>query len=419
MNSGKLRRNWTRILWTLTVLLLLLVFLMTYVGQVYRVDSGSMRPTIFGGRAQPDGERDDEWVLVRFQSDMRPERFDLVVVRTRSDDELMVKRVVGLPNERVYIYEGDLFIDGERIPADAPRPAPIVVFDDHHQSIEDYFEYKRATEYEKSPWTREPSSLGLDAREVVPGSQQGLMLYHPDLRDSHLDREGVRHPGLRQVNDGAIECEFQIREALAGGAVRFRLVEEGDSFEVELSGLETAGEEARLGVLRILRWNPETLSREQGQARRDVLTEVPVNVPRDKWISMHFSNFDNTLRVDSEELGVHLTTTYEENVPYPGRKPAGDKSIGHRVAFGGERVRAGFRNVRVLRDLFYTGAGEYATERPLLLGPDQCFVLGDNSAFSTDSRTFGAIDLSQLVAEPLSIVWPRLRRLDPVQEPTD
>jgi len=418
LNSGKLRRNWTRILWTLTVLLLLLVFLMTYVGQVYRVDSGSMRPTIFGGRAQPDGERDDEWVLVRFRSDVRPERFDLVVVRTRSDDELMVKRVVGLPNEKVYIHDGDLFIDGKRLPFDAPRPDPIAVFDDRYQPVEDYFQYKRATEHEKSPWTYEPTSLGLDAREVRPGSQQGLMLYHPDLRDSHLDREGVRHPGLRQVNDGAIECEFQIREALTGGAVRFRLVEEGDSFEVELSGLETVAEEAKLGVLRILRWNPETLSRKQNQGRRDILTEIPVNVPQGKWISMHFSNFDNVLRVDSEELGVHLTTTYEENVPYPGRKPAGDKSIGNRVAFGGERVRAGFRNVRVLRDLFYTRLGEHATERPLLLGPDQCFVLGDNSAFSTDSRTFGAVDLSRLVAEPLTIVWPRLRWLDSVREPT-
>ena len=76
MNRGRLRRNWIRTLWTLAVLALLLVFLMTYVGQVYRVDSGSMRPTIFGGRAQPDGERQDEWVLVRFENDLRPERFD-------------------------------------------------------------------------------------------------------------------------------------------------------------------------------------------------------------------------------------------------------------------------------------------------------------------------------------------------------
>jgi len=407
-----------RLLWAAAAIGLLVVFLMAYVCQVYRVDSGSMRPTIFGGRAQPDVERQDEWVLVRFQDAPLPERFDLVVFRSENGGDPMVKRVVGLPGEEIFIFEGDLFIGGELLPAGTPRPAPIPVFDDRYQVLEEYFEYKRATEFEKSPWTHEVAATrGLDARDVPPGSQQGMMLYHPDLRDSHLDRDGRRHPGLRQVNDGAIECQFQIREALPDAALRFRLVEEGDSFEVELSGFETAGEEAKLAVLRILRWNPETLSREQGRPRRDVLTEVPVNVPPKDWIHIRFTNIDNVLTVESPELRVKVRATYEQNVPYPGRKRAGDKSIGHRVAFGGEQVRAGFRAVRVLRDLFYTDVGSNATERPLLIGRDRCFVLGDNSAFSTDSRHFGPIELSRLVARPMAIVWPKPRWLESVELP--
>jgi type IV secretory pathway protease TraF len=403
-------------LWFSAALALLALLLMNYVCTIYRVDSGSMRPTIFGGRAQPDGELYDEWTLVRFRRDLKPKRFDLAVVRSLDGSDPMVKRVVGLPDEEVYIVDGDLFIDGRRLPADAPRPGPIPVFDDRYQVTNEYFEYKRATNFEASPWTHEIGSLGLDARDSPVGSQHGLMLYHPDLRDSHLDRQGRRHPGLRQVNDGAIECEFQIREALPGASIRFRLVEEGDSFEVELTRLEYEGQIPKLSLLRILRWNPQTLSRDRDQDRRDVLVEMPVNVPRDRWIKIRFSNVDNHLTVISDELRVKVVTSYETNVPYPGRKPAGDKSIGSRVAFGGERIRMGFRAVRVFRDLFYTSVGTHATGRPIHLGPRSCFVLGDNSAFSTDSRHFGAVDISRLVGEPIAIVWPSPRWIRPVTE---
>jgi hypothetical protein len=292
------------------------------------------------------------------------------------------------------------------LPADIPRPEPVPVFDDRYQPIEEFFEYKRATNFEKSPWTYETGSVGLDARDVVPGSQHGLMRYHPDLRDGYLDRHGHRRPGIRQVNDGVIECEFQIRETLPGASVRFRVVEEGDSFEVELTQLEATGPAAELSVLRILRWNHETLSRVKDQDRRDVLLERPVNVPRNRWIKIRFSNIDNHLKVESADMHIKDGVTYEANVPYPGRKLAGDKSIGSRVAFGGERMRVGFRAVRVLRDLFYTSVGTHGVDQPIVLGPTTCFVLGDHSAFSTDSRHFGPIDISRLVGEPTAVVWP-------------
>jgi hypothetical protein len=90
------------------------------------------------------------------------------------------------------------------------------------------------------------------------------------------------------------------------------------------------------------------------------------------------------------------------------------------VGFGVESGRARFRAVRILRDLYYTDDGSFAVGAqpgsaapgaPVSLGPDDYFLLGDNSAASTDSRHFGPIKASQLLGHPLAVVWPEPRWL--------
>ena len=43
------------------------------------------------------------------------ERFDIVVVREEHEDELWVKRVIGLPNETIAYQNGKLYIDGKLV----------------------------------------------------------------------------------------------------------------------------------------------------------------------------------------------------------------------------------------------------------------------------------------------------------------
>jgi signal peptidase I len=68
------------------------------------VKGGSMRPTL------APGQRIAVAPLVR-----PPRRGDLVVVARREDLEV-VKRVVGLPGERVRLADGRLEVDGETVP---------------------------------------------------------------------------------------------------------------------------------------------------------------------------------------------------------------------------------------------------------------------------------------------------------------
>ena len=66
----------------------------------------------------------------------------------------------------------------------------------------------------------------------------------------------------------------------------------------------------------------------------------------------------------------------------------------------------GIERLAVLRDLYYTTKGALGTGSPVALGPDEIFVLGDNSADSDDSRVFGPVRLEELAGRATRVVWP-------------
>ena len=73
-----------------------------------RIDSSSMSPTL----------REGDVVLVsRHAPDVASlERGDLVVFTMPTDGTRAIKRVVGLPGERVVVLDGELHVDGRRVP---------------------------------------------------------------------------------------------------------------------------------------------------------------------------------------------------------------------------------------------------------------------------------------------------------------
>jgi len=419
------RRRWIPLLWILTGGVALLLLLKFFVADVYRVDSGSMRPTIFGGRDRADGEEDTEHVLVLYDRGFEPERFDLVVIRSPDGSQPLVKRVCGLPGEHLMIRDGDLFIGRARLPPDAPRPAPVPVYDDRYLEPERFFERRR-----DGSVRREGGEWIVDGGALPPGS---MLRYHPELRDDYLDRRHRRVPGVVDVNDAVLELEFRIEAPLAAQKLRFQLVEQGDLFEVELAARPAAGGSAAQGAnLRLLRRDASKQLEKRDavsdgfEVQESSLAEMQVELAAGRWYRVAFSNIDNHLRVRCEGLALDLRCSYDENQPWPSPLPAGHKSLGWRVCFGAEAGRARFRAVRILRDLYYTDDGSFGVgshpdstkvPAPVSLGPDDYFLLGDNSAASTDSRHFGSVKAPQLLGRPLAVVWPRPRWLRAVERP--
>lgn len=92
------------------IVLLVIFGVITYVGQRIQVVGSSMSPTLENG---------DYMLVDKLSYKLKnPERFDIVVFPYEyEDDTNYIKRIIGLPGERVFIdEEGSIFINGELLP---------------------------------------------------------------------------------------------------------------------------------------------------------------------------------------------------------------------------------------------------------------------------------------------------------------
>jgi signal peptidase I len=94
------------VLETILPALLIALLINVFVGQATRVEGQSMEPNLHTNQRLVV-----EKLSYRFHG---PQRFDIVVLKVPSQgDELLIKRVIGLPGETVVISDGHVYVDGE------------------------------------------------------------------------------------------------------------------------------------------------------------------------------------------------------------------------------------------------------------------------------------------------------------------
>lgn len=358
-----------------------LLVLQAFVCDVYRVESGSMEPVLHG----PDGGRPGESVLISYGVE-DPERFELVVLRRPDEPAPFVKRIVGLPGETISISGGDLLVDGKRLPVDAPRPEPLLVFDESRMPMERAFpELVRRGSRADGAWRI----------ESAPGTTIELA-YAPRLTDGHWNAAGEWVEGSELANDLGVEVEVRLLSSDA--ALGIELTEAGDRYRAVASRSSDGGFDVVLS------------QREQGGEFR-VRSAVTRQVAPDAWHLVAFENCDNGLitRLDGGPMSALAT---EPNVALVG---APDPKLTHGLPRVTLRVTGSvwLRNPRITRDRYWVGRGTHAVDTPAQLGPDEVFVLGDHSAESFDSRQYGPVKLSALLGRPRAVVrpWAAARRL--------
>ena len=367
------RHALVRAAWTLAIALAAVVVVKMFVCDVKHVDSGSMAPTILGS------PENGESVLV-LHGEFEPERFDYVVIALEGESLPIVKRVAGLPTESVRIDGGDLRIDGKRLPLSAPRPAPIVVFDDRLERVADAFEVPSGAD---GPWSETPGGFLLDST--------GSMSLRRRLSDGYLGSDGVYVAGVEDVHDAILECEILFSEA--GGRAVVELVEQGDVFRFVLEPKSSGTAEA-------------SIARRGGGEPEVVLAKRVVPFAAGGWTKLRCSNVDDGLALEVSSTPEVLCAEYAENRFDPADRLRDGRTFGPRVRLGGEEARLVFRSIRVLRDVHYTARDVHGVQAPADLGPDEIFVLGDNSSESRDSREWGPVRRSQILGRPVWVVWP-------------
>ena len=105
--AGSLYRE---LLGTIVPALVIALAIHFFLAQATRVEGYSMEPTLYGHQRLII-----EKISYRFHN---PQRGDIVVIRVPGFDELLIKRIIGLPGETLKIKDGIVYIDGE--PLDEP-----------------------------------------------------------------------------------------------------------------------------------------------------------------------------------------------------------------------------------------------------------------------------------------------------------
>lgn len=381
----------TGLLWTTAVLLLAVLLVRTFFFDVYRVTSTSMEPSLIDG----------EWVLVLYDSSV-PRRNELVVLSHPEGEEPLVKRVAGLPEESVQIVRGDCLIDGRRLPIEDGRPGPFVVIDDVHDLVPELnLGYG-------GRWSQNEGVFEVDAVALDRADPAGLAFSVPDINDEYI-KNGERVRGTHEVNDLELSGEVWIEGPV--GRARFGVNEMGDDFWVEFE-LSADDVPARA---RLLRTSIGDVSVDRDGAREafegdpapelEELLAVDVELDPGRWHGVRLANVDNVLRAWLDDELV-LRVSYDANRFAPTDAESEGRSPSARLWFGADGTRARFRGLEVRRDVYYTGRGQYGHNAPEQLGPDEIFVLGDNSAQSQDSREWGPVSLERVLGRPVWVMWP-------------
>ena len=89
----------------IVIAVILALFMRTFLFNIVRVQQTSMYPTVKPNDIILSSS------LYRFKKDFK--RGDIVVFKSPSENKMLIKRIVGLPGEKVEIYDGSIYINGK------------------------------------------------------------------------------------------------------------------------------------------------------------------------------------------------------------------------------------------------------------------------------------------------------------------
>lgn len=405
-----------------------------------------------------------------------PQRWEVVVFRNpHNPREAYVKRVVGLPRERVQIIDGDLYADGQlcRKDWDRQRQLRVLVHDHHFEPetadgrrlvwqplsagnrssgwtpAEDHFvlsdersaewawvEYSgnapRRGRFETSvapvPWPNDidpssipPAGLRYDPREFrlscigpLPEAVRDILLSHPAGDAFHEKiRELYEQSHTAPVTDlyGYNPPENDIVPVPVRDVMVSLTIQHRDG-DGEFAIELTDGAANYTAVFDFGRRQVRLYAGDHAE---------PVSqdkLPTDFGLApttVEMSLFDRQVLVAVDGEPVLSPWTFDTPADVPAPK--------YPVRFGGQGIAAEVGDLVLYRDVYYTATkSRHGIQQPYQLGADELFVLGDNSPVSHDSRRWpdGAVAMNLLVGKPFVVHLPskpgRLR-VGPLETP--
>ncbi len=356
----------------------------------------------------------DRILVLKYMYDLfEPQRWDVVVFKYPNDpSQNYIKRLAGLPGEKIEIIGGDLYVNDRIAP---PKP---------DRAQESLWMPVGDTRYEgpghRGRW--HPSASSGAAPPVTewpvtlsPSDGDSVWLEYHHI-DAHGQPDAIRdvyaYNMLAARNDGQnVVTDLRLRADVTlepGAVVEVVLTARDDEFRFVFPA---SGSGQKTRILR------------NGQ----LVAEGPADVaPSGREVCLEAANVDHglVLKVDGRrvmDLNGDGRLNEQDNVAYdvPSRSRAWDRSEAEAsgVRIGVRGGAAAVARLRVDRDVYYTDDRGTAAPRhgrgvesdPCRLAADEFFVLGDNSPNSQDSRRWDhepVVSRDHLIGKAFFVYWP-------------
>ncbi len=344
-----------------------------------------------------------------------PQRWDVVVFKSPADPKYaqnFIKRLVGLPGESLMVLDGDVY----KAPPGAAAVAqafqvqtkPRFVQDALWRVIYDNDYHPRAlprpsdpelrtpTGQWKQPWTPRPDSKGWDLGSDPPNGR--VFRFSNDSGGGAIYFDPAANPGQRAFTDwlaydidddsrlratnpvGDLKLQFFYQRTAGDGPLRLRLTKLGETFTARIA--------------------PGQISLRRGDAEQPVGAPVAMSLSSSRPVKIEFMNVDYrvSLWIDGKEILATTPQDYQPDVArllqaYDQKETAPLPA----VEIAAEKQSCALSHISLWRDIYYTNvdarrnpltwASPYKFPRNIIsLGPDEFFVLGDNSLISGDAR---------------------------------
>lgn len=296
--------------------------------------------------------------------------------RFSSKKKNYIKRLVGLPGEKLQIINGDIFINDkiQRKPPKVQNTLWLPVYDSHFPPKEEDLPTWIA---DGKAWTINKGSLTLN-NTSHDGSTVSMVTFGRTI----IDQNGYNsRSGNSEMGD--VKICFDVTPLQGSQYLELILEKNKEVF----TAIIPIGDTSKKGSL---------------MKSDTVVMQKDIHIQAGQIHKIEFSNVDRivSLRVDGKEV-----FTFDND---NGTVPPHQSFDTSQIQFGGGHVNATFENIKIFHDIYYTNlsTGTWGTDKPIQLGEKDYFMLGDNSRNSNDSRVWKFVPEKNIVGKAFFVFWP-------------
>jgi signal peptidase I len=448
--------------WLITAFMLAFVF-RAFVMEAFRIPTGSMADTLMGAHYQlscpqcgyeyahnygrelvpnyddyvenksarcpscgyflPNGTRlppangDRILVLKCIYQFFEPKRWDVVVFKNPDKPEInFIKRLIGRPTETIEIIDGDVYIDGQiaRKPPKIQQELWMPVYENDYQPVQPNLRRFNGRRWQQpfrnmagSKW--DFNAVNNTVFRLESNADDIHVMYYDTQRGSNFGAQNCAYNPSRTHTGSAFCSDLKVRFyadfAESDGVIGIGLSKYERRYKAQVN---------KAGVMMIAKSENGAEWEELASRKGEPVLNKPMLV---KFVNVDhkltFQFGDETL---SHDLGRNLEDAGTVN---------GNTEPEVRIFGSGKKLLS---HIAIFRDIYYTTPSQQlndacfaSTGHPFKLGPDEFFVLGDNSPASHDSRLWsnkgvgingelvyrpGIVPHDYLVGKAVFVYWP-------------